>query len=106
MYGFLLFLLDMKVDAAMIDNLAHLARLRFDETEKARIGADLEKIVSFVETLQAVDTTGVEPLLHISDAVNVLREDQVQGSVPREEGLLNAPVQDPVFFKVPKVIRK
>ena len=103
---FLLFLLDMKVDAATIDNLAHLARLHFDETEKKAIGADLQKIVSFVEKLQSVNTTGVEPLLHISDAVNVLREDEVKGSVSREEALKNAPVSDEAFFKVPRVIRK
>lgn len=103
---FLLFLLDMKVDAAMIDNLAHLARLRFSEEEKKSIGEDLQKIVSFVEKLQSVDTTGVEPLLHISDAVNVLREDEVKGSVSREEALSNSPVKDEAFFKVPKVIRK
>lgn len=96
----------MKVDAEMINNLAHLARLRFSDAEKKAIGADLQKIVAFVEKLQSVNTEGVTPLLHISDAVNVLREDRVQGSVSREEALSNSPVADPVFFKVPKVIRK
>ncbi|MBI2274072.1 MAG: Asp-tRNA(Asn)/Glu-tRNA(Gln) amidotransferase subunit GatC [Chitinophagaceae bacterium] len=96
----------MKIDAAMVDNLAHLARLRFSETEKEGIRADLEKMVAFVEKLQAVDTTGVAPLLHISDAANVLREDEVRGSISREEALLNSPVADTAFFKVPKVIRK
>jgi len=96
----------MKIDAAMVDNLAHLARLRFSETEKESIRADLEKMVAFVEKLQAVDTTGVAPLLHISDAANVLREDEVRGSISREEALLNSPVADTAFFKVPKVIRK
>lgn len=90
----------------MVDNLAHLARLRFYETEKEGIRADLEKMVAFVEKLQAVDTTGVAPLLHISDAANVLREDEVRGSISREEALLNSPVADTAFFKVPKVIRK
>lgn len=96
----------MKIDAAMVDNLAHLARLRFSETEKEGIRADLEKMVAFVEKLQAVDTGGVAPLLHISDAANVLREDEVRGSISREEALLNSPVADTAFFKVPKVIRK
>lgn len=96
----------MKIDAAMVDNLAHLARLRFSETEKEGIRADLEKMVAFVEKLQAVDTTGVAPLLHISDAANVFREDEVRGSISREEALLNSPVADTAFFKVPKVIRK
>lgn len=90
----------------MIKNLAHLARLRFNESETTDIRNDLEKMVAFVEKLQAVDTTGIEPLLHIGDAVNVFREDKVAGSISREEALLNSPVKDAVFFKVPKVIRK
>jgi len=96
----------MKIDATMVDNLAHLARLRFSETEKEGIRADLEKMVAFVEKLRAVDTTEVTPLLHISDAANVLRQDEVRGSISREEALLNSPVADTAFFKVPKVIRK
>ncbi|MES2330227.1 MAG: Asp-tRNA(Asn)/Glu-tRNA(Gln) amidotransferase subunit GatC [Bacteroidota bacterium] len=96
----------MNIDAKMVDNLAHLARLRFDNAEKESIRADLEKMVAFVEKLQAIDTTGVAPLLHISDAANVLREDVVQGSISREEALLNSPVKDETFFKVPKVIKK
>lgn len=103
---FLLFLLNMKIDEKMIADLAHLARLRFDETETAAIRSDLEKMVAFVEKLQLVDTTGVDPLLHIGDAVNVLRDDRVAGSISREEALLNSPVKDAQFFKVPKVIRK
>jgi len=96
----------MEIDAKMVDELAHLARLRFGDAEKEAIRADLQKMVAFVEQLKEVDTTGVAPLLHISDAVNVLREDVVNGSITREEALLNSPVQDDTFFKVPKVIRK
>lgn len=96
----------MTIDANMVDGLAHLARLRFAEEEKEAIRADLEKMVAFVEKLQAVDTSGVAPLLHISDAANVLREDVVRGSISREEALLNSPVADREFFKVPKVIKK
>lgn len=90
----------------MINNLAHLSRLEFNEAEKKAIRTDLQAMVAFVEQLQEVDTEGVEPLLHIGDAANVLREDEVQGSVSRTEALLNAPVQDAQFFKVPKVIKK
>ncbi len=106
LWVFLLFLSDMKIDALMVDNLAHLARLRFDDSEKESIRTDLESMVAFVEKLQAIDTKGVAPLLHISDAANVLREDVVQGSVTRSEALLNSPVRDDTFFKVPTVIRK
>lgn len=103
---FLLFLLDMKIDTQMVDNLAHLARLKFDDGEKESIRADMESMVAFVEKLQSIDTSGIQPLLFISDASNILREDIVQGSVSRSEALLNSPVKDTVFFKVPKVIRR
>jgi aspartyl-tRNA(Asn)/glutamyl-tRNA(Gln) amidotransferase subunit C len=96
----------MIIDTKMVENLAHLARLRFGDAEKEAIRVDLEKMVSFVEKLQSVDTNGVQPLLHIGDAVNVFREDIVQGSVSREEALLNSPVKGDTFFKVPKVIKK
>lgn len=96
----------MEITPEMVENLAHLARLQFTEAEKLSIGADLQKMVAFVEHLQAVDTTGVTPLLHMGDAANVLRDDVVAGSLSREEALLNAPVKDPQFFKVPKVIKK
>lgn len=96
----------MNIDSKMVEDLAHLARLRFDESEKESIRTDLEKMVAFVEKLQTIDTSGIAPLLHISDAANVLREDEVKGSVTREEALQNSPVKDETFFKVPTVIKK
>lgn len=96
----------MEVNNEMVDKLAHLARLQFNETEKSGVKTDLQRMIQFVEKLNELDTTGVEPLLHMSNHVNVLREDEVKGSIERSEGLKNAPVQDGVFFKVPKVIRK
>ena len=106
MASFPLFLLTMDINAKMVDDLAHLARLRFADSEKESIRADLQKMVAFVEKLGRINTSGVEPLLHISDTANVLREDIVQGSVIRAEALLNSPVKDAAFFKVPKVIKK
>ncbi len=96
----------MHVNDEMIDKLAHLARLRFSDTEKAEIGADLNKMIHFVEKLNELDLSNVEPLLHMSQTVNVLREDVVQGSISREKALQNAPQQDGQYFRVPKVIRK
>ena len=63
-------------------------------------------MIEFVDKLNELNTDGVEPLLHMTDAVNVLREDAVKGSITREEALKNAPDTDGVFFKVPKVIKK
>jgi len=90
----------------MITELANLARLEFSEQERSGIKKDLEKMISFVEKLNELDTTGVEPLLHMSENINVLREDEVNGTISREEAFRNAPFHDEQFFKVPKVIRK
>ena len=95
----------MEVNDAMIDNLSNLACLEFSATEKEEIKKDLQKMISFVEKLNELDTTGVAPLLHMSGEVNVLREDRVEGSSSRQEALLNAPSSDGVYFKTPKVIK-
>jgi len=96
----------MEVNDALVDKLAHLARLKFEAAEKEGIKNDLQKMIAFVEKLNEVDTTGIEPLLHMTDEINVLREDEVKGSISREEALKNAPLHDDRFFKVPKVIKK
>ncbi|MGF2413072.1 Asp-tRNA(Asn)/Glu-tRNA(Gln) amidotransferase subunit GatC [Ferruginibacter sp.] len=96
----------MEVNDALVDKLANLARLQFNDTEKEGIKSDLQRMIKFVEKLNKVDTTGVEPLLHMSEQVNILRDDEVKGSISRAEGLQNAPVHDDNFFKVPKVIKK
>lgn len=96
----------MEVNDALVEKIADLARLKFAETEKEDIKNDLQKMIRFVEKLNELDTTGVEPLLHMSSNVNVLREDEIKGSISREEGLKNAAVHDEHFFKVPKVIKK
>lgn len=96
----------MEINDAVFNQLAHLSRLRFSEEEKAGIRHDLQRMVAFVEKLNELDTTGVEPLLHMSNAVNVWREDVVEGAVTREAALANAPMPAGEFFTVPKVIKK
>jgi aspartyl-tRNA(Asn)/glutamyl-tRNA(Gln) amidotransferase subunit C len=95
----------MKVNRELVDNIAHLARLHFAENEKKEIEKDLQRMISFVEKLNEIDTTGVQPLQHMGILSNALREDEIKGSVSREDALQNAPVTDGIFFKVPKVIR-
>jgi aspartyl-tRNA(Asn)/glutamyl-tRNA(Gln) amidotransferase subunit C len=70
------------------------------------IQADLQKMIHFVDKLNELDTTGLEPVLHMSAEKNMLREDVVQGAVTAEEALTNAPEKHQSFFTVPKVIRK
>ena len=96
----------MEVNDALIDNLSNLARLEFSAEEKEDIKKDLRRMIEFVEKLGELDTSGVEPLLHMSPAINVLREDRPGDSVSREEALANAPATDGTYFKTPKVIRK
>lgn len=96
----------MEVNDALVDKLANLARLTFDDAEKAAIKNDLQNMIQFVDKLNELDTTGVEPLLHLSEQVNILRADEVKGSISREKALQNAAVHDDQFFKVPKVIKR
>jgi aspartyl-tRNA(Asn)/glutamyl-tRNA(Gln) amidotransferase subunit C len=96
----------MIVNDALIEKLAHLSRLEFADEEKEVIKNDLEKMIGFIDKLNELDTTGVAPLLHMSDNVNILRSDTVKGEVSRKDVFRNAPVHDEEFFKVPKVIKK
>jgi aspartyl-tRNA(Asn)/glutamyl-tRNA(Gln) amidotransferase subunit C len=95
----------MEVNDALVDKLAHLARLKFNDAEKEEIKSDLQRMIAFVEKLNELDLEGVQPLVHMSEEINVLREDEIQGSVERSEALKNAPSHDEQFFKVPKVIK-
>jgi aspartyl-tRNA(Asn)/glutamyl-tRNA(Gln) amidotransferase subunit C len=96
----------MEVNDALIDNLANLSRLQFNHQEKEDIKKDLQRMIAFVEKLKEVDTAGTEPLLHMTDAVDVYREDEVKGSMSKADALDNAPAADNDYFKVPKVIKK
>jgi aspartyl-tRNA(Asn)/glutamyl-tRNA(Gln) amidotransferase subunit C len=96
----------MKVNLEMIDKVAHLARLEVQEDDKQGLLDDMNKILTFMDKLNEVDTDGVDPLVYMSDEVNVLREDLVKLEISREEALKNAPKQDGKFFRVAKVINK
>lgn len=94
----------MTIDEKLISRLEQLARLELSAAEKERLMGDLNHILAMVEKLEALDTTGVEPLVYINEAVNVWREDQVKNQVSQEEALRNAPKSDGTYFRVPKVI--
>lgn len=96
----------MQVNDALIDKLATLAHLQFDATEKEAIKTDLEKMIFFIDKLQELDTTGIEPLMHMGDAVNVLRPDVPGAMLSQAEALRNAPHHNGQYFQVPKVIKK
>lgn len=94
----------MIVDNNTINRLANLAKLQFDEVEMKSITNELEKIVLMCEQLKNVNTDGIEPLIYMTNAHNVLRDDVVSQEINHEDALKNAPKRDSDFFRVPKVI--
>ena len=96
----------MKIDNETVDKIAHLARLEFNDQSKEQIIKDMNNMLSFIEKLNKLDTTGIEPLIYMSDEVNVLREDEVKQEITQQEALKNAPKHDSDYIKVPKVIEK
>lgn len=94
----------MKIDRTTLDKIAHLARLEIDEKDAQKMMDDMNKMVSFVEKLNEVDTVGVDPLTTMSHEVNALRDDEIKDQLTKEEVLKNAPKRDEQFFRVPKVL--
>jgi aspartyl-tRNA(Asn)/glutamyl-tRNA(Gln) amidotransferase subunit C len=96
-----------KIDHKTVDEVAHLARLEFvDTAAKNEMVNDMNRMLTFVEKLNELDTKGVEPLIYMTDESNVLREDVVKETISQKEALLNAPKKDSDYFKAPKVIDK
>ncbi len=96
----------MQIDNETVDKIAHLARLEFNDEAKVQIIKDMNNMLGFIDKLNELDTSNIEPLIYMSDEVNVLREDDVIQIITQEEGLKNAPKHDSDYFKVPKVIEK
>lgn len=96
----------MQIDRDLILKLENLAKLELSEPERERLGADLTKILDMVGKLNELDTTTVEPLTYISEAVNMLREDEISNQVPNYLALSNAPEKNEPYFKVPKVLHQ
>ena len=96
----------MKLSPETIDKIAHLARLEVQEDEKQGLLDDMSKILAFMDKLNEVDTSGVEPLVYMNDEINVLRDDEINQEITRAVGLKNAPKQYGKFFRVAKVINK
>lgn len=94
----------MKIDKDSIKKIAHLARLEFDESSAEKMSQDMSQILDWVEQLNEIDTSEVEPLTTMSSEVNVMREDKVGAHLSHEEALKNAPKRDAEYFRVPKVL--
>jgi aspartyl-tRNA(Asn)/glutamyl-tRNA(Gln) amidotransferase subunit C len=87
-----------------VQRVATLARLHLDNEEVQLLAVQLDRILQYMEKLNQLDTSQVEPLAHAVDIVNAFREDRVTNSPDPESLLANAPEKDETFFKVPKII--
>jgi aspartyl-tRNA(Asn)/glutamyl-tRNA(Gln) amidotransferase subunit C len=94
----------MAVTLQDVEHVAGLARLSFTAEEKGRLTEELNQILGYMEQLNRLDTSAVEPLAHVIDPGTVPRADGVRPGLPREDALRNAPSRTEAFFKVPKVI--
>lgn len=94
----------MIIDKKLLQDIAHLARLEFKTSDEEEMMAEMNKILDWMNKLNEVDTDKVEPLIHLSEELNVLREDETKPSLDHEAGLKNAPKRDSNYFRVPKVI--
>ena len=96
----------MHITDETIDHIAHLARLRFKGEAKVAIRQDLDKIINFMGKLSEIPTDEVEPLIFMSDEVNVLRDDEAEVTLTQAQALKNAPKKDSDYFRIPKVLDK
>jgi aspartyl-tRNA(Asn)/glutamyl-tRNA(Gln) amidotransferase subunit C len=96
----------MEINDELINKLCTLSRLEFPGEEKEEIKKDLMQILEFVSLIREIDTQGVEPLIHITEGYNHLREDIPLQLITREEALSNAPDKDSEYFHVPKFVDK
>jgi aspartyl-tRNA(Asn)/glutamyl-tRNA(Gln) amidotransferase subunit C len=94
----------MKITREEVVHVADLARLEFTEEEISRFTSQLSSILEYVEQLSELELEGVEPMAHVQDVVNALRDDAVKPSLSREAVLANAPDAKNGCFRVPKVI--
>jgi aspartyl-tRNA(Asn)/glutamyl-tRNA(Gln) amidotransferase subunit C len=84
--------------------VAHLARLELTPEEETKLGAQLGNIIGFVEQLESVDVSNVEPTAHAVPTVNVTRDDEIRPSLSHEEAMRNAPAKAGGLFVVPKIV--
>jgi len=94
----------MIINQETVKGIAHLARLELNADETEKMMAEMNKILTWMQQLNKVDTEGIEPLIHMSAEMNVLREDEVSNSLEHDRALKNAPNKDSNYFRVPKVI--
>ena len=96
----------MEIDNEIVDKIASLSKLSFSGEQKEAIKNDMNKMLNFIGKLEEVDTDGVDPLIHMTEDVNVLRADEAVSEITQKEALKNAPNKDSTYFKIPKVLSR
>ncbi|MCZ4243942.1 Asp-tRNA(Asn)/Glu-tRNA(Gln) amidotransferase subunit GatC [Pedobacter punctiformis] len=96
----------MILDAKTIHKIADLARIHIDDKEVDTLIPEMNKILSFMEKLNELDTSTVKPLVYMNETANVWREDVVKQEISTADGLKNAAKHTEQFFMVPKIIEK
>ena len=94
----------MSVDAATVRRIAHLARIAVADDEVEHLRGEINAILDFVEQLQKVDVTGVEPMTSVTPMVMKKRADAVTDGGDADAVLRNAPAREGNYFVVPKVV--
>ena len=94
----------MNITPELVEHIADLSRLELAAGEKRDMTAELERIVAYMDVLDKLDTTGVEPMSHVFPVKNVLREDEAAPSQDRAELLAGSPAPDREAFLVPKTV--
>lgn len=94
----------MKLNRKDVEHVALLSRLELSEQELDKFTGQLDAILEYIDVLNQVDTSAVEPMAHVLEIRNVMRSDELQPSLPREAALQNAPDAEDGFFKVPKIV--
>lgn len=94
----------MEITMDLISYLEELGRIRLTEEEKTKTLIDLTSILEYIDKLNELDTSSVEPLSHAFPLTNVYREDVVTNQNLRDDILANAPTQKDGCFKVPKTV--
>ncbi len=92
------------IDKHEVASIASLARLQFSDEDLTTFTHQFARIVDYIGAITQLDVAGVEPMTHVHDVVNVLRDDVAGTSISTAEALSNAPKKNDAFFKVPKVL--
>jgi aspartyl-tRNA(Asn)/glutamyl-tRNA(Gln) amidotransferase subunit C len=95
-----------KISLADVEHVARLARLELAPEDKERMRRELDNILAYIDKLSALDVSNVEPTAHAVPLTNVMRDDELIPSLPRDEMLANAPDRTGDFFRVPRIIEE